>query len=67
MADKNKQNKIYVDDGPWLKLFADLAGNDEENNSTKSVLITDLKKSVGNKRNAELVEEYGMSKAQFRR
>ena len=66
MTDK-EQNKICVDDGAWLKLFAVLAGDDEENNSSKSVLITDLKKSVRHKRNAELVEEYGMSKAQLRR
>ena len=58
-----EENKIYLDHQAWKKLFAELAGEDEK----KSVPITDLKGKVANMKNDDLVQEYGITRAQLRR
>ena len=58
-----QENMISVEHEAWKKLFAELAGEDEN----KSVLITDLKREVANLKNDDLVKEYGITRAQLRR
>ena len=64
-----EDSKSPLDNEAWLKLFADLTGEDEghTDSSQKSVLISDLKTRIREQSDRQLVRDYGITRAQYRR